>query len=264
MERIAITLAALLAALSIATQGHAQPPDALGPGDRIRVAVFQTPELTTETRLSERGTVVLPLLGELELAGLSPARAGERIAERLKRGGFIVNPQVTVAVLEVRSRQVTVLGQVNKPGKVPLHGSSYRLTDILALAGGVSAGGADSVTVLVRRSDLQKREVDLAAMIRNGSLSDNLEIESGDVIFVQRAPMFYIYGEVQRAGAYRLEPNMAVMHALAIGGGITPRGTERGLKIRRRGADGRIVSLNARPDDRVLADDVIYVRESLF
>lgn len=265
MECAAKTVAALLAALAIASPGRAElAADVLGPGDRVRVAVFQVPELTTETRVSERGTVTLPLAGEIEMAGLTPAQAAARVAEQLKRGGFIVNPQVTVAVLEVRSRQVTVLGHVNKPGKIALDDASYRLTDILALAGGISAGGADNVTILVRRSDLAKREVDLPAMIRNGDLSDNLKIESGDTVFVQRAPVFYIYGEVQRAGAYRLEPNMIVMQALALSGGITPRGTERGMKIRRQAPDGRFESLNARPDDRLQPNDVVYVRESLF
>jgi polysaccharide export outer membrane protein len=135
---------------------------------------------------------------------------------------------------------------------------------VLALAGGVAAGGADNVSILVRRSDAAKREVDLPAMVRNGSVSDNLRLESGDVIFVQRAPVFYIYGEVQRAGAYRLEPDMNVMQAVAVGGGITLRGTERGMRIRRQGADGKVVSLEARPGDRLQPNDVVYVRESLF
>ena len=253
-------------AMSIALPGLAQglSREALGAGDKLRIAVFQSPELTTEARISQRGTVLMPLVGEVTLVGLTPAEAGARIAERLKSGDFLKNPQVTVSVLEVRSRQVTVLGQVNRPGKFALDGSDAKLTDILALAGGVNANGADTVTILVRRSDPQKREINLPEMLRDGDLSANLKIESGDMIYVDRAPVFYIYGEVQRAGAYRLEPNMDVMQALAVGGGITPRGTERGMKIRRRAADGSIQSISAKPTDPVQANDVIYVRESLF
>jgi polysaccharide export outer membrane protein len=258
--------AALLwfAAASAGDLTTAQPRDILGPGDSVRVTVFRNPELTTEARLSERGTIVLPLAGEMELSGLTPAQAGARIAEQLRRGEFIVNPQVTVAVLEVRSRHVTVLGQVNRPGKFPLDDTSAKLIDVLALAGGIGPSGADTVMILTRRSEPQIHEIDVAAMMRTGDLSANMKIENGDMVFVPRAPVFYIYGEVQRAGAYRLEPKMTVAQALALGGGVTPRGTVRGLSLHRRMPDGSNARLEAGLGDLVQPDDVIYVRESLF
>jgi polysaccharide export outer membrane protein len=81
---------------------------------------------------------------------------------------------------------------------------------------------------------------------------------------VRRAPVFYIYGEVQRAGAYRLEPEMTVQQALSVGGGVTPRGTQRGLKIHRKTPDGQVLKIDADLTDQVRAEDVIYVKESLF
>jgi len=72
-----------------------------------------------------------------------------------------------------------------------------------------------------------------------------------------------VYGEVQKGGAYRVEPNMTVMQAIAMGGGITPRGTERGIKISRRDASG-VKRVDADLNTTVQADDVIYVKESLF
>jgi polysaccharide export outer membrane protein len=101
-------------------------------------------------------------------------------------------------------------------------------------------------------------------MYRSGDLSPDIEVRNGDTIFVPRAPVFYIYGEVQRAGAYRLEPDMTVMHALSVGGGLTPRGTARGLRIHRRMPDGTLRRLDVRLADAVQADDVVYVKESLF
>ncbi|HEY6720582.1 MAG TPA: SLBB domain-containing protein, partial [Burkholderiales bacterium] len=106
--------------------------------------------------------------------------------------------------------------------------------------------------------------INVPTMYRTGDLSRNLELENGDTIFVQRAPVFYIYGEVQRAGSYRLEQAMTVMQALSVGGGVTPRGTDRGLKIRRRASDGKFQTIDARLTDPILPDDVLYVRESLF
>jgi len=245
--------------------GLSQARDGLGTGDNVRVTVFMNPDLTTETRISERGTVVIPLIGEIELTGLTPAEAGSRIAERLKRGNFIVNPQVTVVVLQVRSRQVYVLGQVNRPGTYALDDIGSRLTDILTLAGGVSPIGADTVTVVMSRNGkTERREIDLPVIFRNGDQSTNIQIENGDTIFVQRAPVFYIYGEVQRAGAYRLEPNMIVMQALSLSGGLTARGTERGVGIHRRMPNGKFTKLSAKLLDSIQSDDIIYVSESLF
>jgi polysaccharide export outer membrane protein len=251
--------------VALAAYGQADFRDTLGAGDTIRVTVFQNPDLTTETRVSEQGTIVFPLIGEVALGGYSPTDAGARIAERLRRGNFLKNPQVNVSVIQLRSRQVSVLGHVARPGRYALDDTSSKLTDILALAGGISPAGDDTVTVMAKRNGkIEKMEVDVVRMYRSGDLSPNIEVQNGDTIFVQRAPVFYIYGEVQRAGAYRLEPNMVVMHALSLGGGLTLRGTERGLKIHRRLPDGTVRRLDARLDDPVQPDDVIYVKESLF
>ncbi len=210
------------------------------------------------------GTITFPLVGEISLAGLTPVDAEARIADKLIKGKFVLKPQVSLNVIRVRSRQVSVLGQVARPGRYPLDDTSSNLTDILALAGGVSPTGDDNVTVMVTRDGkTAKLEINVPTMYRTGDLSRNLQLENGDTIFVQRAPVFYIYGEVQRAGSYRLEQGMTVMQALSVGGGVTPRGTDRGVKIRRKTGDGT-QAIDARLIDPVQADDVIYVRESLF
>jgi len=260
-------LAALLclAAMTLSVAAFGQSREILGEGDSIRITVFQNPDLTTETRISERGTITFPLVGEISLAGLTPVGAEARIAEHLIKGKFVLKPQVSLNVVRVRSRQVSVLGQVARPGRYPLDDTSSNLTDILALAGGVSPTGDDSVTVMVTRNGkTSKLEINVPTMYRTGDLSRNLQLQNGDTIFVQRAPVFYIYGEVQRAGVYRLEPVMNVMQALSVGGGVTPRGTDRGLKIRRKTADGKFQAIDAHLTDPVQPDDVIYVRESLF
>ncbi|MGZ5084569.1 MAG: polysaccharide export protein EpsE [Usitatibacter sp.] len=239
--------------------------EALGMGDLVRVTVFRNPELTTEARVSERGTILFPMLGEVPISGLTPSQAGQRIADRLRAGKYVVNPEVNVSLAQVNSRQVSVLGAVAKPGRYPLDSTNVRLSDFLAVAGGIAAGGSDEVTILTNRSGKQEKiEVDLGKMLRNGDFSKNVALEPGDTIFVQKAPMVYIYGEVQKAGAYPLTPHMTVMQALAMGGGVTVRGTERGIKISRREDNGNTRRIDASLDDSVQPDDVIYVRESLF
>ena len=266
-KRAAGWIAALFAAAltAAAISADAAPRETLGVGDTVRITVFQNPDLTTEVRISEQGTIVFPLIGEVALNGQTPISAGGLIAARLKRGNFIKDPQVNVSVTQLRSRQVAVLGSVARPGRYALDDATSTLTDILALAGGIAPDGADIVTVVASRNGTAKTlEINLAEMIRKGDMSANLEVQSGDTIYVQRAPVFYVYGEVQRAGAYRLGPEMTVMQALSLGGGITPRGTERGLTIARRMPDGAIRRFEAKLFEPVRPDDVIHVRESLF
>ncbi|NMG31221.1 polysaccharide export protein EpsE [Aromatoleum evansii] len=237
----------------------------LGPGDIVRISVFQNPDLTTEGRVSETGALTFPLIGSIPLGGLTVSAAEALIAERLRTGGFVLQPQVTVLPVQIRGNQVAVLGHVNKPGRYPLDTFNVRVTDMLANAGGIATGG-DDVIVLVGTRDGQpiRQELDLPALFQRGDGDANMMLSPGDVIFVRRADVFYIYGEVQKPGAFRLERNMTVMQALATGGGPTLRGTVRGLRIHRRGADGKVAVIEPTLEDRLRPDDIIYVKESLF
>jgi polysaccharide biosynthesis/export protein len=244
---------------------YAAAPDALGPGDTIRVTVFQNPDLTTEAAISADGMVAFPLLGEVKVAERTPIEAGKLIAERLRQRKLVLDPQVSVALIELRSRQVAVLGAVAKPGHYPLEGAHTRVTDLLALAGGIAETGDDTVVVVTTRNGAQERiEIDVPAMYERGDLTANIELTPGDTLFVASAPVFYVYGAVQRPGAYPLEPGTSVLRALALGGGLTDRGTERGLTIHRQGADGAAVELDAKLSDGVQANDVIRVKSSVF
>jgi polysaccharide export outer membrane protein len=263
--------ASTIAAASPSTMAAAEPQqqadlrlEALGMGDMVRVTVFRNPELTTEGRVSERGTILFPMIGEVNVAGLTPSQAGARIADKLRSGKYVVNPEVTVSMMQVNSRQVSVLGNVVKPGRYPLDSTTAHLTDVIALAGGVGPTGSDEVTIITNRGGKQEKvNVDMAEMFRRGDLTHNITLEPGDTIYVHKAPMVYVYGEVQKGGAYRVEPNMTVMQAIAMGGGITPRGTERGIKISRRDSSG-VKRVDADLNTTVKPDDVIYIRESLF
>ena len=247
---IRIAMVFLMMAASAAALAQAQK---LGPGDTVRVTVFQQPDLATEARLSERGTIDMPLAGPVAVGGKTPAEAANAIAAALKKGEYLKSPQVSVALTTVRSRQVSVLGQIAHPGRYPLEEAHLKLPDIVAAAGGIAAGGGNSVTVI---RNGEARQV--------SALDKDFELKGGDTVYVDRAPVFYIYGEVTRSGAYPVTANMTVMQAISVGGGITPRGSERRVKLRRSGADGKVVESDARLQDVVKADDVIYVKESIF
>ena len=253
------------AAIEPPPQQQASVLEAVGTGDTLRITVFRNPDLTTEARVTEQGNITFPLIGDVKVTGLTPQQVGASIADKLRTGRFVVNPEVSVAVAQVNSRQVSVLGNVNRPGRYPIDAANSKLTDFIAAAGGVAGPGADVVTVVqVRNGQSAKTDVDLSRMFRDGNLAANLDMQPGDTIFVHKAPMVYVYGEVQKAGAYRLEPHMTVMQAIAMGGGLTVRGTERGVRIHRRDASGNVKKIDVALTDPVQTDDVVFVRESLF
>ncbi len=238
-------------------------------GDVVKITVYDNPDLTTVARINEAGKISFPLLGEVSIVQLSALDAGARISSQLRKGGFIKYPQVNVFVERFHSAMVSILGEVQKPGKYPARDPETEdvksVADLLVLAGGLKETAADYLTVIGKQKGVKSSQrVDLTALLRRGDMSQNLPIGEGDVVFVPRMDMFYIYGEVQKPGSYRLERDMTVMQALAVGGGLTPRGTQRGIVIKRRDDDGKIRSHRSKLPDKLRPDDVIYVKESWF
>jgi polysaccharide export outer membrane protein len=238
----------------------------LGPGDAIRIQVFQNPDLTVEARVSEAGVISYPLLGAVRIGGMSTTRVESLIAQRLRDGKFLQNPQVTVNVTAFRSQQVSVLGNVARPGRYPLETTGMRLSEVLSMAGGVAPTGADDVVLVTQRNGKPLRvEVDLVEMFAVGDLSKDPRLQAGDVVYVNRAPQYYIYGQVQRPGMYGLDRNMTLAQAIAKGGGLSLRGTDRGVRVHRRyGNSGQVQVLEPKLDDPIRPDDLVFVRESVF
>lgn len=273
----AVVVTALSGSMVMVSPIHAQPAVAasaaatagaaykLGAGDLVRVTVYQNPDLSVEARITEGGTMSFPLLGAVRLGGLTVAAAEKRIADGLRDGNFVRQPQVSILVVQVRGNQASVLGQVNRPGQFPLEAAEVRLTDLIALAGGVAPTGADTVVVVGTRNGKPFRtEINLPTVFSQDRSPEDLVIQDGDTVWVDRAPIVYIYGEVQRPGAVRLERGMTVMQGLAAGGGLTLRGTERGMRVHRRGPDGKVQVIQPGMEEALKDGDVIYVRESLF
>ena len=248
-----------------ATAEAARDDYLLGPGDAIRIQVFQNPDLTVEARVSEAGAISFPLLGALRVGGLSPTSVERVIAQRLRDGKFLQNPQVTVNVTTFRSQQVSVLGNVTRPGRYPLETTGKRLSEVLSLAGGIAATGADEVVLVTQRQGKPLRlEIDLVDMFASGDLTKDPQMQAGDVVYVNRAPQYYIYGQVTRPGMYGLDRGMTLAQAIAKGGGLTLRGTDRQVRVHRRYGSKQVQVLEPKLDDAIRPDDLIFVRESVF
>jgi polysaccharide export outer membrane protein len=269
--KLLVLLAALLVGIAHAQDKTPQEKDRLaeyrlGPGDSIRVSVFQHPDLTLETRVGEDGAITYPLIGRVAVGGVTLPAAEHTIAKALEAGNYIPNPHVTILLLQTRSAQVSVLGLVNRAGRYPLDAVNTRVSEMIAIAGGVAPAGGD-VAILTgeRQGKPFRKEIDIAGLFADKGHAEDIPVAAGDVIYVERAPIVYVYGEVNRPGAYRLERGMTLRQALARGGGPTQRGTERNLRLHRRGANGALQLIDRpRLDDLARPEDVLHVGESIF
>ena len=266
LQSVLVALTLCSSAFAQTSPSAAKPEAVLGVGDIVKITVYQNPDLTVEAaRISEVGQINFPLIGNVGVGGLTVAAAEQRIAKLLRDGRFVLRPQVTLQVGQIRSSVISILGQVGKPGRYPIEVVGAKVSEMIAAAGGVVPGGADVVTLVGTRNGRSiKLDIDLPAILQSGKAELDIPVDNGDIVYVDRAPSAYIYGEIQRPGMFRLERGMTLMQALAQSGGLTPRGTQRGIKVHRRDAGGVVSIIDLDLNDPVVRDDVIYVKESLF
>lgn len=248
-----------------AAAGAAAPALTLRPGDDVALQVYGRPELALTTTVADDGTITVPLAGAIAVAGLSPARAGQRVAAAFRQGRFLVDPQVTLSLAGARGNQVSVLGAVRTPGRFVIEPRTTVL-DMLAQAGGITEFGAAMVVLLRpdKTGKVTRYAIDLKGLSQGRMAVPALALRGGDSLFVPPAEQFYILGEVRAPNMYRLEPGMTVVQAISRGGGITPRGSTSRIEIKRRQPDGSYATGSARLGDALQADDVIQVKERLF
>jgi len=263
-------LLASLVALSAEPQSApaaapARPLLQLGVGDVLNVQVYGRPELTTTTYIADDGTITMPLAGPVPIVGLSPTAAAVEVAAAFRKAQLLRDPQITILLMQSRSQQVSVLGEVRAPGRFPVD-STTSLLDLLAAAGGTTETSGDTVFVIRpdASGELERHAVSLRGLEDGRQSLRFLGLRGGDAVFVPPAEQFYIYGEVQTPNMYRLEPEMTVLQAIARSGGLTALATTRRMEVKRRAADGTVVETKITLVDRVQPDDVIYIREGRF
>ena len=243
----------------------------LKPGDVVRVTVYGQPDLTTEARIDTNGALTFPLIGEVFVNDLTIAEAEGVVAAKLGEGGFVRNASVNVFVTErgdSLSVSVTLLGEVSNSGKFALGDESEesvrRLVGLLAMGGGITKDAADHLYLIRQQGNEQRKiKIDLVDLLRNGNIESDMLLNDGDVVLVPAMDVFYVYGEVQRPGRYRLERNMTIMQALSVASGITDQGNEKGIVINRQ-VDTKIMSIESKLGDQLEPNDVVYVKGSFF
>lgn len=238
----------------------------IGAGDEIRITVYGQPELTADSQVSANGMVVVPLIGNLSIAGKTSADAAYLISERYQQGNFLKNAQVNLLITKYRSQVVAILGKVNRPGKLVLEGPTS-LTQALAWAGGIAPTGSERLilTRTAKSGRLERTEYDLQKLLNyDADEIPPVWLKDGDTLYVPNAGRFYLNGEVHSPGMYPLDRPLNVMQALSAGGGPTARASNSSIKLFRQQANGSVKELSVKPEDAVMDGDVLMVKESLF
>ena len=239
----------------------------LGAGDQVKMEVFGRPEMDTTTYISDDGTLRVPLAGAVQVSGLSPNEAGQKVEAALRNGQYLVDPHVTLTVVVSRSQRVSVLGEVKNPGRYPME-SNTTVLDLLAQAGGATEKGSDIIYIL--RPDgsgnLERFKVNVngAVDIKDATPAVLQTLRGGDSIYVPAAEQFYIAGQVHAPAMYRLESGMTLLEAIARAGGITERGSASRVQIKRRNPKGGYIVISGKPAEKIQPVDVITVKERIF
>lgn len=255
-----LMLAAVLAVLA-PDRADAQQGRRLQPSDQIQVRVLNQPDLDAQVRVAPDGTISLPHLGRVRVAGMTEDSMAAMYRRALQRRDIVKNAEVIVSTAAFGA-QLSVLGAVRAPG-VQVLDRPTTLADAISRAGGtVQPAG----TIIVRRNTargVQVTRYDQGLVLAGRGPGANPPVASGDQIYVEEAPVFYLYGYVNRPGVYPLMRPLTVQQALASGGGLAALGSEWRIDIKRL-RDGQIEIAPANLDEPIRANDTIVVKERIF
>ncbi len=236
----------------------------VGEGDVLKIDVYENNDLTTIVRVSDEGSIVVPLLGKITVKGLTVTRVSEKLSKLLS-DGYIIDPQVNVFVREYRSRNAVILGQVNNPGIYQLRNHTSFL-EFLSIAGGLTKDAGRSAIVKRKSGDEGENaiKIDLTKLIEKGETNLNLQIRDGDSIYISKASVFYVTGEVKKPSAYKYKIDTTVIKAITMAGGFTGKASKGGGRIIRKIEGEEVIMADIKMDEPILPDDVIVIPESFF
>jgi polysaccharide export outer membrane protein len=246
----------------------------VGAADVIGIKVFGEDALSNNFTVDSDGSITFPLIGRVQVSGKT-TREIEADITRMLADGYVRRPQVSVEITTFRSRSIFVLGEVRNPGRYQISGPQT-LLEVIAHAGSTTAAAGD--TIIVQRykdgiasavtaalpEDERTAEVMRVSLedLRQGRLNANILLQDSDTIIVPPAERFYVQGFVKQPGSFVLRPGMTVRQAIAEAGGISERGSTRGIKIIRK-INGKEVELDADMSDAVRPNDTIRIRQRL-
>lgn len=243
----------------------------IGPGDLLDIKILEANELNTEARVNTKNIITFPLLGEVEVGGLTSQEVEKKLKVLLTEK-YMQDPHVVVSIKEYRSQRVAVLGSVKKPGSYEILGRG-NLLDALAMAEGLSE--IASSVVYVSRIDIKGNEnsvaINLHELLKQGKSGLNIPIHMGDVIYVPEVGVFYVDGAVNKPGSFPLKGDVTVSKAVAIAGGLSKTSSASDVKLVRLSNGKRevipinldLVKQGEQTDLALVDQDVVIVGKSL-
>jgi len=249
---------------------------AIGPRDLLEIKVFELPAFDQTVRVSENGTITLPLIGNVQVGGLTKEKIEKKLAELLDK--YVKKAQVSVFIKEYQSSRVAIIGAVEKPGMYELVGRQT-LLQMISQAGGFKENAANEIYVLREGQDgnTASISIDLEDLLLNGNQKLNIPIQSNDVINipVDRLITIYVFGEVRTPGALevKLSQKITLLQAIAQAGGLSENASKRGITIKRKDKEGKEIRIQMNLNDIIKGKkkdiplkegDVVIVKESIF
>ena len=241
----------------------------LGPSDLVEVNVYNVPELSTKGRVSNSGDIYLPLIDYVHVDGLTPEEAQAAVEKKLSDGGFVKNPHVVVLVTDSSSSNVSLLGEVSRPGSYTVLGER-RLLDVISAAGGFTERAGGTITIAHRSDPSHVVTLKLPSDSSPASPS-NIVVQPGDTVMVQRGPVFYVVGDVLRPSGFVSDTDyFSVLKAIALAGGPAKTASLNGTTILRKSEKGTQQIkvplkqiLRAKVEDvRMQSGDILFVPNS--
>jgi polysaccharide biosynthesis/export protein len=275
---LAAALLAGLAGTPAAGQSGVSPGYRVGPRDLLAIRVFEMPDLNTQPqhRVSEDGTISLPPLDDVQVAGLTEAEVAQKI-KTLLEAKYAQRATVEVTVQEFRSRPISILGAVKSPGNLPFSGR-WTLLEALTAVGGVDESHGRELYVL-RRADnglSDQVAISLDDLLVRADPRVNIPLLANDLINVPAAAQVTIYclGAVSRPGAvdFKSTEHITLLAAIARSGGLTDRAAKT-IRIKRADAaagtpeieaDYKRILAGKDPDVELRQGDIVVVKESFF
>lgn len=222
----------------------------LGPGDLITMTIYESEDLNTETRISSRGDISMPLLGRVTIEGLTAAEAEKKIEEALTKD-YMHTAHVSLFIKEKMNQHITIVGAVKQPGTFETQ-SRKRILEVLAYAGGLTGSSGDTAYVTRKErngSDNKVYLVDLKELLTRGRIDMNMLIKGGDVIFIPESDMIQVDGAVRRPGSFKIDSDMTIDSAIASAGGLANYADEHDIKLIRKNSEGKREIVQLSMDD---------------
>lgn len=235
--------------------------------DVLEISVFGHPEMAATVRVDEQGMVMLPLINRVKVQGLAVSAASAHIAKMLS-DGYIVNPQVNVFVKNFREQKASILGQVVKPGVYDVN-QKTTLLELISMAGGLTPEAGDRATLKHEgakdaQGKNQEIAIELKRLVDQGDASQNVAIMDGDKIFIAKAGVFYVTGQVKKPDSYKYQDKLTIIKAVTMAGGFTDTASKGSVRIVRKVNGKEETITGGGTDALVQPDDVVVVPESFF